>query len=134
GEEGGAGVAGGGGGGGAFLRVEPRDIVTRQLFHGVERNYVPTIGLDARGSKSRDNAVNLLLVFTVDLRPEYVPRGLPIEFPVPLRHVLIEGPGDSKQIFDFRRQQIPVLVSYRGWRAFQVNVYPSVVLESITAL
>src|SRR5262249_39589491 len=46
GDKGAAVLAGGGRGWAALLPVEPRDIVTRQLFHGVQRCYVPTIGLD----------------------------------------------------------------------------------------
>src|SRR5205823_4274033 len=116
---------------GHFLSlVQPRNVIIRQFLECVERHDVIDIQLrTGAGSQSLDDPLQLLLIFRIDLRPQHFARGFPEEFPVAFGGMHHSRPYCPEPIFDFRRQQVPVLIANRAWIALEMNVDPAALFE-----
>jgi hypothetical protein len=117
----------------SLLLIEPGDIVAGQLFGGIERYNVPSVCLDAVSGQPRNDAIDFIAVFTVDAGLHNLARSLPIELPIPLGGVFIERPGNPQEVLNLRREQITMLVAYLGRRSLEMDIYPTVALETIAA-
>ena len=71
-----------------FFLIQPGNVVIRQLLVGVERDQVPSVGLDAFALQAGDDSVNLLAIFLVDAGPEHFLGGLAEEAPIALARLL----------------------------------------------
>ena len=80
------------------------------------------------------NALQLLLILGVNVRPKHLARRLAKKFPVALRLVRIEKLDGFERIGNLGSQQKPMLVADFRRRPFQVNVSPSALLEAVSLL
>ena len=89
------------------------------------------VHLDAFGLQPLSNAAKLLLIFSVDLRPEDLMRGFAEEVPALLGAVRVLKLDRVKGVSDFRRQQVAVLIAHIRWSALEMDVHPTTLLEAI---
>src|SRR5262249_8963716 len=113
-----------------LLFFHPRHVILRQLDEGVHRNHIVTIELHAFRRRARDDAVNLLLILLVHLRPEHLLGGAAVEIPIAFGLTLQQRFHHTQQILDLFREQRAVLIADLIGRAFEVDVDPSITLES----
>ena len=118
----------------AQLLIKPGHIVIGQFLQRVERDNVPAIGFDSGVVQSQHDAVDLALVFRVDLWPENFLRGLAVKIPIAFGLMQQKRFRDAQEIARLFRQQVTVLITNLLRRAFKVNVNPSVAVEAITSL
>ena len=86
------------------------------------------------GLQSFGDALQFLLIFTVDPGPKHFPRRLAEKAPIAVGIVRVAQFDGLKGIEDFRGQQIPVLITDLARGAFQVEEDPAAPVESVGAL
>ena len=119
---------------GFLLLVQPWHVVVRHFFERVERDDVVHVEIDAVRFHPVGDALQFLLVFGVDVRPEHLAGGGAEELPVALGLVRVEELDGFERVGDFRREKVAVLKADVGGRAFEMNVGPSALLEAIGLL
>ena len=81
-----------------------------------------------------NNALQFLLILRIDVLPQHVLCGVAIEIPIAFGGMRIHRANGVKSIFDLGRQQVTVLISDLGRRAFEMNVHPMIAFETIGRL
>src|SRR5271165_3618811 len=87
------------------------------------------MGLQAVG-----NALQLLLVFEINVRPQDDLRSLAIEIPAALGATYIPQLNRLKPVVDLRREQVSVLIANISRRSFELDEHPPVALETLGRL
>ena len=113
-----------------LLLAQPGHVIVGHFFEGVERDDVVHVQVDAMRLHSIGNALQLLLILGIDVRPKHLARGRAEELPIVLRLVGIEELDRLERVGDFRGQQVSVLKADLGRRAFEMNVTSSLRAES----
>ena len=114
-----------------FLFVKPGNVVVRKFFHRVQSHHVPQIQVDAVGVQAIHDALQFLLILRVNMLPQNVLCGGAIEIPIALGVVRGHRANGVNTTCNLGRQQVTVLISDVGGRAFEVNVHPMIALEAI---
>ena len=117
-----------------LLLGQPRQVVIGHFLEGIERDNIPDIEIHALRLDSIRDALQLLLILAIDMRPEHLTSGSPEEFPILPRLVHVEQFDGFKRILDLRRQEITMLIADVGRRALEMNVRPASLLKSISLL
>ena len=120
--------------GGFLLLVEPREIVVGHFLKGVERHNVVHVEIDSVRLDAIGDALQLPLIFDVDVGPKHLPRRGAKELPIPLRRMRVKQFDRLKRVGDLGREKITVLVADIRWAAFDVYVRPPALLEAISLL
>ena len=119
---------------GLLSLIEPWDVVLGQLDASVKRNNVPDVELHASGLRATSDALELLLVFGIDVRPEHSAARLSKKLPIALGVVGVFEFDDGERIGNFIGQELSVLIADLCWRSFEMDIGPATPLEAVTGL
>ena len=113
-----------------LLLVQPRHVIIWQLLEPIEGHDVVHIQLRTGACPQPfDDPLQFLLILRINLRPQHFVRGFAEEFPVALRGMHHPRAHRREAIFDFRRQQVPVLISNGARITLQMHVNPASFFE-----
>ena len=116
-----------------FFFVEPGNVIIRQLHEGVQRDNVVNIHGHTARLRALGDAVQFVLVFGIDVRPQHIVRGFAEEIPIALGIVRVFELHGRERILDLGREQIAVLVADVIRRAGEMHVGPAAAFKSVRA-
>src|SRR5208337_4790680 len=117
-----------------LLLVEPWNVVVGNFFHRVQRNHVPQVHGRTVSLQAVCDALQLLLIFDLNMRPQNVLRSLAVEIPFALGAMYVLELNGPESVLDFGREQISVLIANIGGRSLEMDIQPTVALETIGRL
>ena len=96
------------------LLVEPGHVVVQHFFERVQGDDVVQVEIDAVGFHAVGDALQFLLVFRIDVRPEHLAGSFAVELPVTLGLVRVIQLDGLEGVGDFGSEQVAVLVADVG--------------------
>src|SRR5579864_5823556 len=119
----------------AFSRLFSQgNVIVCQLLKSVERDNIINIELHTLSLQALNNTLQFLPVLAVNMRPKHLVCSFAKELPITLRAVCILEPKSLKSILNFRGEKISMLEANVERRTLQMNVDPTVLLETISLL
>src|SRR5271165_484888 len=84
------------------------------------------------GLQAVSDSLQLLLIFQINVRPQNILCSLTIEVPVALGAIHVLELNGLESVFDLGCEQVSVLIADIGRRSFEMDVHPTVALETIS--
>ncbi len=117
-----------------LLRVQPRQIIIRQLQLPIHRHHVPQVHLRPIRLQPRGNALQLRPRLRLNVRPQHRPSRLAKERPVLMQRVLVLHLEHLQIVFNLLRQQASMLKPNLPRSPRQMHIRPSTLIERIRPL